>query len=65
MGIIDQQNAVDNPVSDESPVTLSLLLDTLAAVADQVAELPPPLGLFATELEAGLAEVLEVASNDR
>ena len=39
-------------------VDLVLLLDILTAVGDQIAELPPPLGLFAAELEAGLAETL-------
>ena len=49
------QPSIDGEVS---PVGLMLLLDTLTAVADEVAELPAPLGLFATELESGLTEVL-------
>ena len=63
MQIIEQPIVTGNPSGPDSPVTLELLLDTLTAVGDQVAELPPPLGLFATELEAGLAEVLGVAGD--
>ena len=44
-------------------MTLELLLDTLVALADEVAELPPPLGLFAAELESGLTQVLTGAEH--
>ena len=58
MQIIEQPIETGNPSAPDSPVSLELLLDTLTAVRDQVAELPPPLGLFATELEVGLAGFL-------
>ena len=63
MQIIDQPTDADNPGGPDSPVTLELLLDTLTATAAEVAELPPPLGLFALELEAGLAEALAGGSS--
>ena len=58
MDIIKQRMETGNPSGERSTVDLELLLDTLTAVGDEVAELPPPLGLFATELEAGLAGFL-------
>ena len=51
------------PGNPSSPVTLELLLDTLAALSGEVAELPAPLGLFAAELESGLTEVLTGAGH--
>lgn len=58
MDSINQPTETSNPPSDL--VTLPGLLDRLTALADETAMLPPPLGLFATELEAGLAEALAV-----
>ena len=60
MDILEQQIETVTP---SGQVTLELLLDTLTAVSDQVAELPAPSGLFAAELEAGLAETLAVAGH--
>ena len=52
-------------VSNERPVSnhtasLAGLLDLFTALADETAELPAPLDLFAKELETGLAEALGV-----
>ena len=55
MPIIEQPTETDNP---ESPVSLELLLDTLAALSGEIASLPAPLPLFAAELEAGVSEAL-------
>ncbi len=54
----------NQPVPNPSgTVSLPGLLDLLAALADEVAELPAPLGLFAAELESGLTEVLTGAGH--
>ena len=55
MDIIEQPIETGNPSGTGSSVSPELLLDTLAALSDEVAELPALLGLFATGLEAGLA----------
>lgn len=60
MDIIDQTIEIDKPSGPESPVSLELLLDTLAALSREIADLPAPLPLFAAELEAGVAEALGV-----
>ena len=60
MHIIEQPTEPSNP---KSPVSLELLLDTLAALSGEIAGLPAPLGLFARELETGLAQELGVGSD--
>ena len=44
-------------------VSLTLLADTLTALADDTAQLPAPLDLFARELESGLLQFLGVATD--
>jgi hypothetical protein len=46
---VTRRPTVDNSSSPESPVTLELLLDTLAALSDEISALPAPLPLFATD----------------
>lgn len=64
MDSIKQLVEPGNPSSQESPLSLYLLLDTLAALSDETSALPSPLGLFASELEKGLTGFLG-ANDDR